>query len=532
MSSATSRRAGLRGVLAAGVVAGLAAALGVTGSVSAAPLLHDDFEGGRLDGWSRSGGSWSVTTDGSQALRQSGVAADARARAGQLGWADYTVSARVRPIAFGTGNSRVGVLARAQGSTSYYFLGLRADGTLELGRRSGGSTVHLATGSAPGAPGAWRTVSLQVSGSRLTGRVDGGTPLTATDGVLSAGQVGLAAQYASASFDDVSVVTSPAPPGGPTPSAPGPSASEPTPDPTPSTSPAEPLPGQADGFAGVTAKGREGTTGGAGGPVLTATTTAQLLDYIKRPGPQVIQISGTITLARMEWVTSDKTVVGVGDSAVITGGGLTVKNAANVIIRNISFRNSRDDGINIDDGSHHVWVDHNTFGGAFDGAVDVRLGASYVTVSWNHFDHQDKNMLLGAADTNGGTDIGNLRVTYHHNFFDHTNQRNPRVRFGEPVHVYNNYYLNVGTYGVASTMDAGVLVEGNYFQNVPAPILSGYADSGPGRVVERGNVYVASGVPQTLGAVVEPSTFYSYRVDPAQHLPVQVPAGAGVGKLD
>jgi hypothetical protein len=45
---------------------------------------------------------------------------------------------------------------------------------------------------------------------------------------------------------------------------------------------------------------------------------------------------------------------------------------------------------------------------------------------------------------------------------DGSRQRNPRVRFGEPVHVYNNYYRNNELYGIASTMNGGVLVEGNY----------------------------------------------------------------------
>ena len=36
-------------------------------------------------------------------------------------------------------------------------------------------------------------------------------------------------------------------------------------------------------------------------------------------------------------------------------------------------------------------------------------------------------------------------------------------------------------------MNAGVLVEGNYFENVPFPCFSasGYAESGPGRLVQR-----------------------------------------------
>ncbi|MDQ0368974.1 pectate lyase family protein [Catenuloplanes indicus] len=64
-------------------------------------------------------------------------------------------------------------------------------------------------------------------------------------------------------------------------------------------------------------------------------------------------------------------------------------------------------------------------------------GAGLVTVSWNHFDHSDKSMLISHSDGAAGTDVGHLRVSIHHNWFDHGRQRHPRVRFGEPVHVYN-----------------------------------------------------------------------------------------------
>jgi pectate lyase len=40
------------------------------------------------------------------------------------------------------------------------------------------------------------------------------------------------------------------------------------------------------------------------------------------------------------------------------------------------------------------------------------------------------------------------------------------------VHVYNNYFLNNALHGVASTMNGGVLVEGNYFSGVPYPCFS------------------------------------------------------------
>ncbi|MEJ3745457.1 hypothetical protein WEI85_19460, partial [Actinomycetes bacterium KLBMP 9797] len=109
------------------------------------------------------------------------------------------------------------------------------------------------------------------------------------------------------------------------------------------------------GFATVNALGQNGTTGGAGGPTVTATTTAQFLDYIARPGPYVIQVSGTITLPTgstdgMHNVTSDKTILGVGANAALVGGGLNIglpvdddvtappANAVhNIIIRNLTL---------------------------------------------------------------------------------------------------------------------------------------------------------------------------------------------------
>jgi pectate lyase len=133
-------------------------------------------------------------------------------------------------------------------------------------------------------------------------------------------------------------------------------------------------------------------------------------------------------------------------------------------------------------------------------------GADYVTVSWNWFHRTDKTMLIGHSDGNAGEDTGHLKVTIHHNFFDGSVQRHPRVRFGEPVHVFNNYFRANTLYGAASTMNGGVLFEGNYVENVAHPCYSasGYADSGPGRLVQRNNVFTGSGTCEVAGSVVEP----------------------------
>jgi pectate lyase len=156
------------------------------------------------------------------------------------------------------------------------------------------------------------------------------------------------------------------------------------------------------------------------------------------------------------------------------------------------------------------------------------LGSDLVTVSWNITRSHDKTMLLGSADTDTG-DRGKLRVSYHHNWFDGTNQRHPRVRFGNPVHVFNNYYDATTSYGVASTAEAGVLVEGNFFENVARPTTLAQGTSPNGNLAQRGNHFVGSGTPQVNGTVK--AIPYAYTLDTAANVKSIVTAGAGTGKL-
>jgi pectate lyase len=291
-----------------------------------------------------------------------------------------------------------------------------------------------------------------------------------------------------------------------------------------------------DGFAAVSGLGLTGTTGGAAGPTVTVTTGAALEEYAGANTPYTIMVSGRVQVSDMITVVANKSIIGVGSTAEITGGGLqlgsTTRPGNNVIIRNIRFSGASDDSVSVTNSAHHVWIDHNEFLPAFDGSLDIKRQSTFVTVSWNRFSGTDKSMLLGHSDTYTA-DVGYLKVTYHHNYFDGSNQRHPRVRFGEPVHVYNNYYRSVGEYGIASTENAGVVAEGNYFENVAFPChsVTGYAESNPGRLVQRSNAFVGSGVCEAGGTVTEPSTYYSYTLDAASSVPALVTAGAGVGKI-
>ncbi|SDF78592.1 pectate lyase [Lentzea fradiae] len=270
-----------------------------------------------------------------------------------------------------------------------------------------------------------------------------------------------------------------------------------------------------------------GTTGGGNATPITVTTASAFTDAAKASGAAVIRVSGTISLPSMTKIASDKTIEGVGSGSTITGQGLNISNASNVIVRNLNFRNWGDDAINVQY-STRVWIDHNTFSNGYDGALDVKRASDYVTVSWNKFTSHNKTMLLGHSDDNGSEDRGKLRVTYHHNWFDGTQQRHPRVRFGNPVHVYNNYYGGVTSYGVASTVEAGVLVEGNFFENTRDPFHRGEGSSAGGSLVARNNHFVNSGSGDQGGSVKSPP--YSYQLDSASTVKSVVTAGAGAGR--
>jgi len=239
-----------------------------------------------------------------------------------------------------------------------------------------------------------------------------------------------------------------------------------------------------------------------------------------------------VTISGMQDVASNKTIIGVGSGSGITGGGLDIDGVSNVIIQNLNFRSWSDDAINLQDGSTRIWIDHNdfNFNGA-DGALDIKRGSDFITVSWNKFSNHDKLALLGHSDGNGSQDRGRLRVSYHHNWFNGTNQRHPRVRFGNAVHVYNNYYGNIGNYGVASTVEAGVLVEGNYFENTEDAYHCGEGSSPPGALVARNNTLVNSAGSTSGCTGTVRSIPYSYSLDPSANVKSIVTGGAGVGKV-
>lgn len=283
--------------------------------------------------------------------------------------------------------------------------------------------------------------------------------------------------------------------------------------------------GQPVGFASLNG----GVTGGQGGRVVTSSDGVELAALMDSNETLTIFVSGTVFMSGMNHIRSNKSVIGLGSDARIVGGGLYMHRAHNIIIRNLTIENADEDAIGITTNSSNIWVDHNTLINAADGLLDIARESTHITVSYNVFRNHVKTMLIGHSD-GASSDAGFLKITVHHNWFDGTSSRHPRVRFGQ-VHVFNNYYTSNTEYGVASTMEADVLVEGNYFFGVAFPALVGYAESGPGDLVERNNLYVSSGAPETRGTAFEASQYYAYPLDPASEVPNIVTTQAGAGRL-
>ena len=190
-------------------------------------------------------------------------------------------------------------------------------------------------------------------------------------------------------------------------------------------------------------------------------------------------LGGDIVIENNNLATSSITFEGVGSDALVNGWGVRVKKASNVEIRNLGFMltdASEGDNVGLQQDNDHIWV-HNCdmFYGApggdadqakGDGALDCKK-STYVTFSYNHFWDSGKCNLLGLSEN---TTTG-LYVTYHHNWYDHSDSRHPRVRFYS-AHVYNNYFDGNSKYGAGSTKGSSLFLEGNFFRNCKYPMLT------------------------------------------------------------
>ena len=239
-----------------------------------------------------------------------------------------------------------------------------------------------------------------------------------------------------------------------------------------------------------------GTTGGAAGPAVTVTNATDFKDYAGSHDAYVIQVQGTIDLGGQTYVRENKTIIGLGADATIIGG-LKITHYDNLILRNLTIRSASNDGLTIQD-CRNVWVDHCTFIDSSDGHLDIVHASDWITVSWCKFyytansGHNFAN-LIGHDDDNGSEDGGTLHVTFHHNWWSTLSiERMPSVRYGR-VHLFNNYFNAPGNnYCIRTRIDAEVLAENNYFEDVKNPWEQYVTKAGgtPGKLRASGNMEV------------------------------------------
>lgn len=204
--------------------------------------------------------------------------------------------------------------------------------------------------------------------------------------------------------------------------------------------------------------------------------------------PIAFRIIGKVNLSDLDHISSsaeglqikgammNMTFEGVGDDATVYGFGFLLREAESVEFRNFAIMRCLDDAMSLDTNNSHVWI-HNMDlfygkkGSAADqakgdGTVDIKGDSKYVTVAYNRFWDNGKASMCGMTSESGPN-----YITYHHNWFDHSDSRMARIRTMS-VHMYNNYYLHNDVYGVGATSGSSVFMESNYFDATKRPIMS------------------------------------------------------------
>jgi pectate lyase len=303
--------------------------------------------------------------------------------------------------------------------------------------------------------------------------------------------------------------------------------------------------GELIGFATLNG----GTTGGAAGETVTASTYDQLKTYAESATAYVIRVQGTITNGSAGGqirVKSNKSLIGVGGNAFLSGVGIDIANSNNVILQNLRISLvgisgsevtvNGGDAIGISGTSKNIWIDHceifsedpaqQTNIDKYDGLIDIKGQTGFITISWNYLHDHHKGGLVGAADDDLFDD---RKITFHHNHYDNVKLRIPMYR-GSVGHFFNNYIAgaNDATEIRANTC---VRVEKNYYESLHYSIYT--TSDSPGNTERIDNVEVSRtdrAYPGNCTADI-PYDYASALTGVTNDVKSLVPAGAGVGKL-
>lgn len=209
------------------------------------------------------------------------------------------------------------------------------------------------------------------------------------------------------------------------------------------------------------------------------------------------------------------TIEGIGEDATIYGFGFLVRNAKSVEFRNLGIMRAMDDGISLDTDNSNIWIHHiDVFYGKSgsgdhakgDGAIDVKTNSKFVTIDHCHFWDTGKTSMAGMKSESGPN-----YITYHHNWFDHSDSRHARVRTMS-VHMWNNFYDGCAKYGIGATMGSSVFSENNYFQATKEPILISrqgndangagkFSGEAGGMIKEYGSIFAEKGAAESYSPI-------------------------------
>ena len=277
--------------------------------------------------------------------------------------------------------------------------------------------------------------------------------------------------------------------------------------------------------------------------------------------PIAFRFIGKVSLSDLDHISSsaeglqikgaemNMTFEGVGDDATVYGFGFLLRDAISVEFRNFAIMRCLDDAMSLDTDNSHVWI-HNMDlfygkkGGAADqakgdGTVDIKGDSKYITVAYNRFWDNGKASMCGMK-----SETGPNYITYHHNWFDHSDSRMARVRTMS-VHMYNNYYQHCDVYGIGATMGSSVFMESNYFDATKRPIMSSqqgtdakgdgtFSGEAGGLIKAYGNVFANK--PENFSYITyaeNNTSFDAYEVsDPSQQVPSNVKTLVGGTSYD
>lgn len=277
--------------------------------------------------------------------------------------------------------------------------------------------------------------------------------------------------------------------------------------------------------------------------------------------PIAFRIIGKVNLSDLDHISSsaeglqikgammNMTFEGVGDDATVYGFGFLLREAESVEFRNFAIMRCLDDAMSLDTDNSHVWI-HNMDlfygkkGSAADqakgdGTVDIKGDSKYVTVAYNRFWDNGKASMCGMK-----SETGENWITYHHNWFDHSDSRMARVRTMS-VHMYNNYYQHNDVYGIGATSGSSVFMESNYFDATKRPIMSSlqgtdakgdgtFSGEKGGLIKAYGNVFANKPANFSYVPYAENNTsFDAYEVsDPSEQVPASVKTLVGGTSYD